>query len=645
MFEFIRTHQRLMQFLLLLIIFPSFAFFGLEGYTRMTTGENAVAKVAGIPITQQELDAAHQEQLQRYRQMFGAQFDAKMFDTPEARRNQLDSLIAKRVLAVEAARKHVSVSDQSLQQAILAIPELIGADGKFDGERYKQILAAQGMNPQTFEARMRQDMALQLINGAVQGSAFLPRTVAAQVTDISEQEREIQELTFKAADFTSQVKLTDAMLKAYYDKHGQAFEIPEQVKAEYVVLNNDAVAAQISVSDADVKGYYDQNIARYTVPEQRRASHILIEVKKSATDAEKAAAKAKAEQLLAQLRKKPSDFAKLAKENSQDPSSAERGGDVDYFGKGMMVKQFEDAAYKLKQGEISDVVQSEFGYHIIELTGIKPGSTRPFEEVKPALVAEIKKQQSAKKYSELAEIFSNTVYEQADSLKPVADKLKLKIETVTIAGREPSPTVAPTAPYNNPKFLKALYSDEAIKNKHNTEAVEVAPATLVAGRVVEYKPAGKKPFEEVKAAVQQGATQEAAAELARKAGEAKLAELKAKPDAAATGFSPANTVSRAKAQGVPPPVFTAVMKADATKLPAYVGVDMTPQGYGVYRINKVAKPAAGDPARRQSELQQVAGAQAQNEMAAYLEVLKKKNKTEILKPPVKQADQPPSEQK
>jgi peptidyl-prolyl cis-trans isomerase D len=640
MFEFIRTHQRLMQFLLLLIIFPSFAFFGLEGYTRMSGGGNAVAKVAGIPITQQELDAAHQEQMQRYRQMLGGQFDPKMFDTPQARQNQLDGLIAKRVLAVEAARSHVGVSDQALQQAILAIPELIGADGKFDGERYKQILAAQGMNPQMFEARMRQDMALQMINGAVQNSAFVPKTVAAQMTDISEQEREIQELTFKAADFTSQVKLTDAMLKAFYDKHAKAFEIPEQVKAEYVVLNSDAVAAQITVSDADAKSYYDQNIARFSTPEQRRASHILIEVKKSATDAEKAAAKAKAEQLLAQLRKKPSDFAKLAKENSQDPSSAERGGDLDYFGKGMMVKQFEEAAFKLKQGEISDVVQSEFGYHIIELTGIKPGAVKSFEEVKPALVAEIKKQQSAKKYSELAEIFSNTVYEQADSLKPVADKLKLKIETATITDRDPNPEVPMTAPYNNQKFLKALYSDETIKNKHNTEAVEVAPNTLVAGRVVEYKPAGKKPFEEVKAAVQEGATREAAAELAKKAGEAKLAELKAKPDAAPAGFGPAKMISRAKAEGVPPPAYTAVMKADATKLPAYVGVDMAPQGYGIYRINKVAKAAAGDPKRRQSEMQQVADAQAQNEVAAYLEALKKKNKTEILKPPAKQADQP-----
>jgi peptidyl-prolyl cis-trans isomerase D len=631
MFDFIRTHQRLMQFLLLLFIFPSFAFFGLEGYTRMSNRDNVVATVAGQNITRQEWEAAHREQMEQFRQMFGAQFNPKMFDTAEARQGILDNLIAKRVLGIEAANNHLSISDQTLQQAVIAAANVVGADGKFDIERYKALLATKGLTPASFEAGLREDLAIQQVNGSIQNTVFVPKTVAKRMSDLNDQQREVQELALKAADFVSKVKVDDALLKDFYEKNAKTFEVPEQVKVEYVVLNVEAIAPQMTVTDADIKSYYEQNVKHYTVEEQRRASHILITSGKDASNAEKAAAKAKAEKLLAQLRKNPADFAKLAKENSQDPGSAERGGDLDFFGKGMMVKAFEETAYKLKQGEISDVVQSEFGYHIIRLTGIKPGSVKSFDEVKGELAAEAKKQMAAKKYGELAEIFSNLVYEQADSLKPVADKLKLKIETVPNLSREPD-SAAAKAPFNNPKFLKILFTDDVIKNKHNTEAVEVAPNTLIAGRVVEYKPATKKPFEEVKATVQQGAVQLEAAKLAKAAGEAKLAALKDKDDTA--GFAESKTVARGKTEGLPAPAFDAVMKADATKLPAYVGVEL-PQGYNVYRINKVVQPATTDAARRQTEQQQIASVQAQQETAAYIDALKKKAKVEILKPAVK----------
>ena len=317
MFEFIRTHRRLMQFALLLFIFPSFAFFGLEGYTRFREGDNAIAKVAGQSITQQEFDNAQREQMERLRQMFGGQFDPKLLDTPEAKQNILDGLIAQRVIAAEAAKNNLSVSDQALQQNILAIPGLTGADGKFDVERYKSLLAAQGMTPAMYEARLRQDLSLQQVSGGVQGTAFAPKTVANRLSDLNDQQRDVQEVLFKASDFASQVKVTDEMLRAYYEKNAKQFEIPEQVKAEYVVLNDEVVASQITVSDADIKSYYDQNASRYTEEEQRRASHILIKADKNAPAADKAAAKEKAEKLLAQVRKNPADFAKVAKENSQ----------------------------------------------------------------------------------------------------------------------------------------------------------------------------------------------------------------------------------------------------------------------------------------------------------------------------------------
>ncbi|MDQ9170586.1 SurA N-terminal domain-containing protein [Oxalobacteraceae bacterium R-40] len=630
MFEFIRTHQRLMQFLLLLFILPSFAFFGLEGYSRFRDDGNVVAKVGGQPITQQELDAAQRQQMDRLRQMFGDQFDAKMFDTPEAKKEVLDGLIAQRALAAEVKQNNIVVSDQALQQTILDIPGLKTPDGKFDSERYKSLLAAQGMTPAMFEARLRQDMALQQLGDTVQATAFAPKFIAARLSEFNEQEREVQEMLFKASDYAAQVKVTDDMLKAYYDKNGEQFEIPEQVKAEYVLLNSEAVAAQITVSDADIKSYYDQNAQRYATQEQRRASHILIPVNKNASDADKTAAKSKAEQILAQARKNPADFAKLAKENSQDPGSAERGGDLGFFGKGMMVKPFEDAAFSMKQGEISNLVQSDFGYHIIQLTGIKPASQKSLDEVRNEIAAEIKKQLAAKKFTELAEVFNNMVYEQPDSLKPVADKLNLKISVADNITRKGNPALPPNAPVNHPKFVQALFSDDVLKNKHNTEAIEVEKNTLVAGRVAEHKPKAKKPFEEVKAAIRERVVQAEADALAKKAGEAKLAQLKANPDAA--GFAAPKTVSRAKNPGLNSQAFMAVMKADAGKLPAYVGVDLPKQGYAIYRINKVSQPSTVDTARRQTEQQQIAGALAQQETFAYIESLKNKAKVEIIKP-------------
>jgi peptidyl-prolyl cis-trans isomerase D len=632
MFDFVRTHQRLMQFVLLLFIFPSFAFFGIQSYTSMRDGDNALAKVAGVSITQQEFDAAQRRQMERIRQMFGSQFDPKMFDTPEAKQAILDNLIAEKAMNVQAARSNLVPTQGGIQKVVLSMfPDLADPSLSKDDriKRYNQYAALQGMSVDGLQASIGRDLVLQELNAAVQSTAFAPKAVASRLSDLNDQEREVQELSFKPADFASQVKVTDDMLKAYYDKNAAQFEIPEQAKAEYVTLTLDSIASQISVSDADVKSYYEQNQKRYSTDEQRRASHILIAVKKDAPAADKAAAKAKAEKLLAEVRKNPAEFAKIAKQNSQDPGSAERGGDLDFFSKGMMVKPFEEAAWKLKQGEISDVVESDFGYHIIQLTGIKPAQVKPLDEVKNEIAAEIKKQQAQKKFAEMAEVFSNTVYEQADSLKPVADKLKLKTETVANLTRQPNPALGP-APYNNEKFLKALFSDDSIKNKRNTEAVEVAPNMLIAGRVLEYKPTAKRPFDEVKDVIRGLVTQQEAAKLAKKAGEDKLTALKAKDDTA--GFSAAKTVSRTKPAEISGQALNAVMKADTSKLPTYVGVDLGSRGYGVYRITKVSQPANPDAARRQAEQQQIANVLAQQEMLAYIEMLKQKAKAKVLKP-------------
>ena len=629
MFEFIRKHQRLMQLLLLLLILPSFVLVGVSSYQERGN-DDGVATVDGKKITQQEWEEAQRRQLDQARQMMGAQFDQKLFDTPEAKQSILDQLVSERAINAEIARSHLTVNDAAIQKAILDIQAFRKPDGSFDMDQYKAALAAQGMTPEIFDERMRRDMAVQQLAGSISQTAFAPRSVAGRLSDINDQQREVQEIVFPLATYAAQVKVSDDMVKAYYDKHASEFQVPETVKAEYVVFNADVVEKQVSVSDAEVLEAYNKNKARFSTPEKRSASHILFTVAKDAKPADDAAAKAKAEAALAELQKNPGDFANIAKAQSQDPGSAELGGDLGVVEKGLFVKPVEDAIYALKEGETSKLVRSEFGYHIIKVTKIVPAAQKSLDDARAEIVDELKKTKMSAKYSELAEIFSNTVYEQADSLKPVADKLGLQIQTVQGLTRAPNPALG-TSPVNNDKFLKAIFSNDALSNKRNTEAIEVAPSTLVAGRVVEFKPAAKRPLAEVDAQIRQRVTQEEALRLAKQAGEAKLNAAKASGDA--SGFGEAKVVSRLQAPPFNQAAALAVLKADVSKLPAYVGVELPGQGYGVYRIGKVSQPAQPDQARRQQEAEQIARAIGGAETYGYVEALKQKAKAKITAKP------------
>jgi peptidyl-prolyl cis-trans isomerase D len=626
MFDFVRNNKRILQGVLLLLIIPSFVLVGVESYQDRGDSASGVAEVEGRDITQQEWDDAQRRQIDQARQQLGPQFDQKVFDTPQAKREVLENLVAERAVDAEIARNHLTVGDQAVFKAINSIESFKKPDGSFDMDAYRAALAAQGMTPEMFDARMRRDMAIQQLAGSIQSTAFAPRSVAARISNINDQQREVQELVFPIANYLPQVKVTDDMVKAFYEKNANLFLIPEQVKAEYVVLDSAAVESQVSVSDAEVAQFYDANQKRFTMPEQRTASHILITRAQGAKPAEEAAAKAKAEAVLAEVRKNPADFAAIAKAQSQDPGSAEQGGDLGLVERGSLVKSVEDAIYSLKEGEVSGIVPSEFGYHIIKVTAVKPAAQKSLDAAKAEIAAELTKSKLSKKYSEMAEQFNDIVYEQSDSLKPAADKLGLKIQTVDNLTRKPNPALG-NAPYNNEKFLTALYSTDALKNKRNTEAVEVAPAVLIAGRVVEFKPATKRPLAEVEAAIRQRVTQEEALRLAREAGEAKLAAAKASGDA--TGFGEVKVISRTQEPTINPAGALAALKADTTKLPAYVGVELPGVGYGVYRIGKVSQPAQLDEARRAQEAQQISSLVGQAELYNYVEAIKAKAKAKI----------------
>lgn len=625
MFDFVRSHTRLFQFILVLLIFPSFVFFGIQGYDRMSEGGNAtVAKVAGRDITQAEWDAAHRDQIERVRRQAPG-IDVKLLDTPQMRQQSLDLLIRDRVMLAAADSLNLVTTDDRLQRLFISDPQFAALRNP-DGSVNKQFLAAQGMSSEMFAQRLRQDITMRQVLQGVNGTVIAPAAPASAALDAFFQQREVQVQRFDAKQYAAKVSPTDAELEKYYKDPANAaqFQAPEQASIEYVVLDVPSLMASVTVPEKELQDYYTANKARYGTPEERRASHILVKAEKSAPAEARAKAKAKAESLLAEVKKNPASFPELAKKNSDDPGSAERGGDLDFFGRGAMVKAFEDAAFALKPGETSGVVESDYGYHIIHVTGARGGETKSFEQVRAEIEADFRRQAAQKKFSELAVEFSNMVYEQADSLKPVVDKLKLPLRTAQGVKRVPAPTAAP--PLNNPKFLEALFSGDSLRNKRNTDAVETAPSQLVSGRIVQYAPAHTLPFDQVKDKVRERVVAQQASALARKDGEARLAELKKAPQTALP--SEAKPVSRATGQDLPRPLLDAVLRADTGALPAVLGVDLGDEGYAIARVTKVLgrDPIAADAAQGQAQYGQAWG---DAETQAYYAALKSRLKVKI----------------
>jgi len=630
MFEFVRKHTKLMMGIMFLLIIPSFVLFGLEGYTNMQDRGQAVAKVDGREINQAQWDAEHKQEVDRLRQQMPT-LDLKLLDSPETRYGTLERMVRDRVLAAAVADSKLATSDQRLARELQqneVIASLRGPDGKLDMARYKQLVGAQGMTPEMFENQVRQDLATRQVLAGIGATAFPVPAHANVALGAFFEKREVQVARFDAAEYAAKVNPTEAEIEAYYKANPQLFQAPEQASIEYLVLDMDAVRKTLVVNEQDLKTYYEQNAARLAGQEERRASHILVAVPKGASAADREKAKAKAQELLDTVKKAPASFAEVAKKQSQDPGSAPNGGDLDFFSRGAMTKPFEDAAFALKKDEISPLVETEFGYHIIKLTDVKAPKQRSFEEMRPELEAELKKQQAQRKFAESADAFSNAVYEAGDGLKSVAERFKLEVKTASGVKREPAPGT--TGPLANPKFVNALFSPDSIEKKRNTEAVEVGPSQLVSGRVTQYQPARTRPLEEVKAEVRQRLVADRSAEMARKEGADRLAAWKANP---ASATLPVGVVlSREDTQRQPQLVVEAALRADPAALPAWIGVDLGAQGYAVVKVNKTVPRPAPAPEVARQEAAQYARMWTAGESLAYYNLLKERFNAQILVP-------------
>ncbi|MDR7332293.1 peptidylprolyl isomerase [Roseateles asaccharophilus] len=626
MFEFVRQHNKLFQFILLLLILPSFAFVGIEGYTSMMGGANAgVASVDGRKVTQGEWEAAQRQFADRVRAQSPG-VDPKLLDSPEAKHQALENLVTERTLQAAAMHQHFTPSSEVVKARFWADPQFAFLRNSDGATINKALLAAQGMTQSMFMERLRQDYAVRQVTAPVESSVTIGDAAPKLAFDSLLQQREVQLQRFDVREFAAKLNPSDADIEAFYKEPANAakFQLPESAQIQYVVLDLEALKKDVSFTEEDLRKYYEENATRYGVPEERRASHILIKAERSAPADERAKAKAKAEALLADVRKNPASFADVAKKNSQDEGSAVNGGDLDFFGRGAMVKEFDAAVYAMKQGEISNLVETDFGFHIIQLTGARGGEKKSFDAVRGEVEAEVRKQLAQRKYSEAAEQFGNLVYEQSDTLQPAADKLKLQLQTATVRRQAQPGAVGPLA---SAKLLEAVFAPEALTNKRNTEAIETGPSQLVSARIVQHNPARVPPLADVKDRARLLLVQKLAAAEAKKAGEARLAALKSNP-ADLAGLEAAVTVSRAKPMGLTRAQLEAVLGADAAKLPATAGVLADDGSYVVVRINQL-QPR--DPAVVDDKVaaRQYAAAWARAEGQAYMSALKSQYKAVI----------------
>ena len=622
MLEAIRDRAQgwIAKLILALITIP-FALWGIDSYFNRGLGGDVVAEVGKGRVYRQEFNQALQEQANSLRQSQGAKYDPAITQGREFRESVLNGLVDRKALLLTATDAKLVAPDQQVAAIIQQIP-LFLENGQFSRERYEAALRQRSLTPIGFENEIRQDILLRALQSPLVKGVVVASATADRLARLVSQHREVSWADIAPAQFAAQAQTSEADLEAYYNSHKAEFTDPEAARVEYVMLSKEALAAAVQPVEQDIQNYYQANQSRFGEAEQRTASHILIAAgKNDATARQKA--KAKAEALLAEIRKNPASFAELAKRESQDPGSAAHGGSLGSFPRGVMVKPFDDAVFSMKVGELRGPVETDYGYHIIHLDGITPAKAAPLASVRDSIVAELRSQQGQKLFAQAAENFSNLVYDQSTSLKPAADAYKLPVQASNWITRKGGP-----APLNEAKLLAAIFSPDSIKNKQNTEAIETDKGAMVAARVIEYRPATLHPLASAGATIRAMLIAEKSARLAEQQGRAQLDKLNQGQEPA-LAWSSFQMISRQQPGPFNAQSLADIFRVNTAKLPAYIGVKMPDGSYRLVRISRVSEPSAADPTMRTALESGLRQALARADTEAYLALTKSQNKVEI----------------
>lgn len=478
---------------IVILISITFAVFGLGGYL---TGDSnpPVATVDGEEISERDLRRAVQIHRAQTQQLFGGR-PLPAFLTPEVLRSQaLDKLIAERVLTQAVIDSGFGVSEQLLF-AYIADQDLFKKDGRFDRDLYEQRLRLQGYSKSLFEAETRASLRNRQLTTSVVATAFVTPWEAAEAKRLEAQERDIAWITVPAAKFNDSVELSEDEIQTAYKEQEQRFTIPEQVVLEYVELKATDLGKDIDVSDDELLELYEEQKSQFAADEERRARHILAQIAQDADEEAVQVAQAKIDEAMARLQQ-GEDFATVAQEMSDDPGSAELGGDLDYFPRGVMTPAFEESVFSLEAGQTSDVVRTDFGFHIILLEDIRAAGVKPFEQVRDQLLGEARLQKANDLFYDMADTMTNLAYEQQDSLDPVADELSLTIKTSAPVSRNGGGDLS------DPKILAAAFSDAVLNEGQNSEAINLTDEHVIVVRVKERLPERLKSLEDVRSKLQ-----------------------------------------------------------------------------------------------------------------------------------------------
>ena len=617
MLQAFRTHKRWMMFIAMIFIIPSFVVTGIYSYNRMSDDENDIATVGDTSITMMDFDNAKRMALDNLRRQMGNSFKANMLDTQEARVMILNNLIAERALMLEMTGDYVSVGEADAINMIKQAPAF-QRNGQFSTEVYKQFLNSMGKSDEQFVQELRRDLSREMLINSVAGTSLGSTAMAQRIHDLLTETRTVRTYTILPSRYMDKVSVSDEEAQKYYADNQALFAVPESVDIEYVVLSPE-IYTDIKASEDDIKTFYEQNPQRFATPEQRSASHILI----ATAGVEEAAAKKEADDVLAQVKADPKQFEKLAKEHSDDPGSAQNGGKLGFFGRGMMVPEFEQAVFNGKKGDIVGPVKTAFGYHIIRIDDVRAQQIKPLDEVRDEIQSLYVQQKAMELFAEDAETFSNMVYEQSESLDPVIERFKLKKQTAQGITRDYEDQLI------NQGVVEALYSFDVLSDKRNSNAIEVAPNTLISARVVEHHPRSTKAFADVKGDIVTALNNKQAAQLTKVEGEKELAQWQTTKKGN-TKFSEKVEVSRENPNGLGFDVVTAALRPAAQALPSYTGVQSQNGAYVVIEVldSKKTEPTPEELAMRKAELAQLYSLAETN---VYMDALQNKFGVQILK--------------
>jgi peptidyl-prolyl cis-trans isomerase D len=499
------------------LVILTFAIAGVGSYTNSV--DTSVAEVNGEKISQQAYNQAYQAQRRRMQQQFGEMFDtlAANKDYMENFRNGvLDNLIDEKLLDQNANELEIRVSDQQLKKTIRSMPEF-QIDGVFDNNRYLAIINQAGFfQSSDFRDYLRTEIKRRQLTQAIASTAFSVPYQSKLIQKLQDQHRDIRVAKISAEQFKKTVSVSDDEIKSYYQANQARFETQEQAKVDYVTLNVNDISKGVKITDKDINAYYQDNINKYTQPEQRRIAHILIEF-----GDDEAAAKKKAEAILAKI-KQGDDFAKLAKAESADTLSGENGGDLEWLEKGTIDDAFDKVAFSLsKVGQVSGIVKSSFGYHIIKLTDLKPAKVTSLVDVHDKIAAKLAKEKAQDKFFELQQKLAEVSYEVPDNLDDAANSVNGKVETSTWLKRSGN-----AAPFNDKKVIDAIFSDVVLKEGLNSDVIEVNDNLAIVLRLNEYQEAKVKPLADVKAQIKAILITQKASEQAHLKAQALLTALK-----------------------------------------------------------------------------------------------------------------------